>query len=102
MHPRDDLVRVLVKLTDDVERFDSMILLQRSIIEDRARHLGDVDDEEVSREAHAIRVEAAELVVRARDALDELRRLGEHSRPFAPDATDPDRSSALARNRHAV
>jgi hypothetical protein len=100
-HPGDDLVRVLVKLTDEVERFDSMILLQRRIIEDRARHLNDVDDEEVSREAQAIKLEADELVVRARQALDELRRMGDPTRPAAPDSTVPDRSPALARNRHA-
>jgi hypothetical protein len=100
-HPRDDLVRVLVKLTDEVERFDSMILLQRRIIEDRAAHLGELDDEEVNREAQAISAEAAELVVRARQALDELRRLGELTRSAAPVAAHRDHSPALARNRHA-
>lgn len=95
----DDLVRVLVKLTDDVERFDSTILLKRQIIEDRARHLSDVDDEEVSREAQAIRAEVAELVVRARMALDELRRLGEQTSPSTPGAAGCDLSRALLGSR---
>jgi hypothetical protein len=100
-HPRDDLVRVLLKLTDEVERFDSMILLQRRIIEDRAAHPGELDDEEVNREAQAISTEAAELVVRARQALDELRRLGELTRSATPVAAHRDYSPAAARNRHA-
>lgn len=100
-HPDDDLVRVLVRLTDDVERFDSMLLLQRRIIEDRARRRGDMDDEQLGREAEAIGVEAAGLVVRAREALDELRRLGEEIGLPARDAVDRNRPQVLARNERA-
>lgn len=84
--PGDALVRVLVNLTDDVERFDSMLLLQRRIIEDRARREGDAAGDEAVREAAAIGAEAAGLVGRARAALDELRRLGEETGLPARDA----------------
>jgi hypothetical protein len=99
--PGDDIVRVLVRLTDDVERFDSMLVLQRRIIEERARRTGDADDEQLGREAHAIGLEAAGLVMRAREALDELRRLGEETGLPALEAVDRNRPSALARSERA-
>lgn len=99
--PGDDLVRLLVELTDDVERFDSMLQLQQRIIEGRARRKADVDDEQLGREAEAIGVEAARLAARAREALDDLRRLGEETGLPARDVVDRNRPKALARNERA-
>lgn len=99
--PGDDLVRLLVELIDDVERFDSMLQLQQRIIEGRARRKADVDDEQLGREAEAIGVEAARLAARAREALDDLRRLGEETGLPARDVVDRNRPKALARNERA-
>jgi hypothetical protein len=67
-----DLVRILAKLTDEVERFDSMVLSQRRMLE----HL-DLDNDQFDRQAERIRVEAAQLVTCARQAIDQLSRLAE-------------------------
>src|SRR6266851_2273078 len=61
----DDLVRILMKLTSDVERFDSMVVHQRKM----ARH-----SEQLSLQAaERLNLEAAEMVACARDALAQLR-----------------------------
>lgn len=75
--PGDDVVRMLSKLTDDLERFDAIILRQRNMIEHGVRVLGAADDEQVRSGTAAIGAEAAHLAARARQALDELRNLGE-------------------------
>jgi hypothetical protein len=65
----DELVRILMKLTSDVERFDSMVVHQRKI----ARR-----SEKLSLEvAERLSLEAAEMVVCAREALAQLRGVSE-------------------------
>lgn len=71
-----DLVRILTKLTDDVERFDSVVLSQRKVLE----HL-EVDNDQFNRQAERISAEAAQVVARARQAIDELSRLAEPAEP---------------------
>jgi hypothetical protein len=73
----DDLVRILSKLTIDVERFDSVVLRQRKMIEHLAGHLGDLDHDLLRRHSERFRLEAAEMVACARQALEELNRLAE-------------------------
>lgn len=71
----DDLVRILSKLTIDVERFDSVVLRQRKMIEHVAGHLGELDHDLLHRHSERISLEAAEMVACARQALEELNRL---------------------------
>jgi hypothetical protein len=65
-----DLVRILTNLTDEVERFDSMVLSQRRMLEQL-----DLDSDQFDRQAERIRVEAAQMVACARQAIDQLSRL---------------------------
>jgi hypothetical protein len=69
----DDLVRILTKLTRDVERFDSVVLRQRRMLE----HLGDLDTDQLHLHSERISLEAAEMVACARQALERLNRLAE-------------------------
>jgi hypothetical protein len=65
----DDLVRILMKLTSDVERFDSMVVHQRKMARD--------SEQSSLRAAERLNLEAAEMVACARDALAQLRRVSE-------------------------
>jgi hypothetical protein len=66
---RDAVVRILMNLTCDVERFDSLVVLQRKMLEERSA------DDELPRRAERLNREAAEIAARARHALTELRGL---------------------------
>jgi phage shock protein A len=79
--PTGDLVRILAKLTDEVERFDSVVLNHRKMIEHLAGHLGDLDTDQFNRQAERVSVEAALMVASARQALDHLNRIAEPSEP---------------------
>jgi phage shock protein A len=81
--PSKDLVRILAKLTEEVERFDTTVLSHRKTLERIAGHLNDLDHDQVNRQAERISVEAAQMVAHARQALDQLHRLAEPSEPFA-------------------
>ena len=78
-----DLVRILTRLTDDVQRFDSIVLGQREMLEHLAGHLDDLDSAQFNRQAELISADAAEVVACARQALEELSRLGEPVEPRA-------------------
>ena len=86
-----DLVRILTKLTDDVERFDSMVLSQRKVLDHP-----DVDNDQFNRQAERISAEAAQVVACARQAIDELSRLAE---PRILQAAHRGRPSGLPRHR---
>ena len=79
----DDLVRILMKLTSDVERFDSMVVLQRKMLQESSAQ-ADSDDERLSRQSERLRLEAAEIVADAHQALDQLRRLSQDPRTSRP------------------
>ncbi len=71
----DEAVRILVELTGDFERFDSMIHDQRSMFEHQAGRLmraGGID-----REAQRFRLEAEEMAMRIQKALAQLSQLAE-------------------------
>ncbi len=97
----DDLVRILMKLTSDVERFDSMVMLQRKMLEQRAAHIGAFDDDQLNRQSERISLEAAEMVTCARQALKQLRRLAEPTKPLPLHTFSRDRARGLAKDRHA-
>lgn len=77
----DDLIRILTKLTRDVERFDSVVLRQRRMLEHLAGHLGDLDTDQLHLHSERISLEAEEMVACARQALERLNRLAEPSAP---------------------
>ena len=79
--PTTDLVRILAKLTDEVERFDSVVLNHRKMIEHLAGHLGDLDTDQFNRQAERVSVEAAQMVACARQALAQLNSLADPSAP---------------------
>lgn len=87
---QDDLVRILMKLTSDVERFDSLVVLQRKLLQERSAHPEVLDDDQLSRQAERLNLEAAEIVAHAREALNGLRYLSNVARPHVSSATSRD------------
>ena len=75
----DEIVRTLLQLTSDVERFDSLVVLQRKLLQDRGAKPDAVDDDQLSEHSQRLSLEAAEIVARARQALHQLRQLSELS-----------------------
>lgn len=81
----DDLVRILMELTGDVERFDSMVVHQRKMLDQQALCAGAIDDDQIGRQseqlcveaAERLSVEAAEMLACAREALARLRTMSE-------------------------
>ena len=61
-----DIVRILMKLTLDVERFDSKVVLQRKLLQDMNAQPDALEQ---------LNLDAAEIAAQARHALDELRSL---------------------------
>jgi len=73
----DELVRTLAQLTQDVERIDSMIRNQRQLLQQHGGDFGAVDDRLIRRQSRRISAAVAEMVTRARDAIEELGSLPE-------------------------
>jgi hypothetical protein len=73
----DDLARILANLTTDVERFDSMVVLQRKLLEQLDSDPALSNQAQIDREAERIRRDALEMAARARQALEQLARLAE-------------------------
>jgi hypothetical protein len=80
----NDLVRILTKLTRDVERFDSVVLRQRRLLEHLASHVSELDTSELHLHSERISLEAAEMVACARQALDQLSVLAEPTPSIRP------------------
>jgi|HubBroStandDraft_6_1064221.scaffolds.fasta_scaffold312753_2 phage shock protein A len=78
-----DLVRILTKLTRDVERFDSVVLRQRRLLEHLAGHVSDLDTSQLHLHSERISLEAAEMVACARQALEQLSVLAEPTPSFS-------------------
>jgi vacuolar-type H+-ATPase subunit H len=97
-----DLVEILTRLTDEVERFDSMVLRQRKLIEHLAGHMNDLDNDQLNRQSERISAEAAQVVACARQALDELSRIAEPGEPRAlQTAHRSSRARVLPRHRRS-
>jgi hypothetical protein len=71
----DDFVQILTELTGDFERFDSMLHEQRWRLEHPAGWPG--QGAPIDREALRFRLEAEEIALRTRNALNRLRLLAE-------------------------
>lgn len=67
-----DLVRIVSRLTKDIERFDSMIRDQRHMLQQYGSDLGTVDETLIRRQSMRISARAAEIATRAQGALEEL------------------------------
>ena len=96
-----DLVRIVTRLTDEVQRFDSIVLRQRKLLEHLSGHLNDLDDDQLNRQAERISVEAAQVVACARQALDELSRIAEPGEPRALQSAHGGRPHGLPRHRRS-
>lgn len=96
-----DLVEILTRLTDEVERFDSMVLRQRKLIEHLAGHLSDLDNDQLNRQSERISAEAAQVVACARQALDELSRIAEPGEPRVLQTASRSSRPALPRHRRS-
>jgi hypothetical protein len=94
----DELVRILTRLTADVERFDSFVAGQRRMLEQRSGNPDGCDDAELIGQSERITLEAADMLFRARYALEQLRRLGEPARLPVHFARH-ERARRLVRNR---
>jgi hypothetical protein len=99
--PSVDLVRILARLTDEVERFDSVVLSHRKMLEHLARHPGDLDNGQFNRQAERISVEAAQMVASARQALAQLNRLAEPAEPIAFQAVQRSRPRGVPKHRRS-
>ena len=96
--PGTDLVRIVTRLTEEVQRFDSMVLRQRKLVEHLAGHLNDLESDQLNRQSERISAEAAEVAACARQALDELSRIGE---PRALQTAHGGRPRGLPRHRRS-
>jgi hypothetical protein len=68
-----ELVRIVSRLTQDIEEFDSMIRNQRHLLQQYGANLGRPDERLLRRQTRRINVHAAEIATRAQGALEELR-----------------------------
>ena len=77
-----ELVRIVSRLAEDIERFDSMIRDQRHLLQQHGANLGRPDDRLLRRQSRRISVRAAEIATKTQGALEELRGF---SLPVRPD-----------------
>jgi hypothetical protein len=78
----DDLVRILTKLTSDLERFDALLLLHRKMLEHQAAGEAGGSDM-LTRQSERLGQEAAEMMASVRQTLEQLRELSPAIRPRA-------------------
>ena len=77
-----ELVRIVSRLAEDIERFDSMIRDQRHLLQQHGANLGRPDDRLLRRQSRRISVRAAEIATKTQGALEELHGF---SLPVRPD-----------------
>jgi len=77
----DDLVRIVTKLTKDLERFDALLLLHRKMLEQRAAVQAGRPDSQLTRQSEQLSQEAAQMVASVRQALEELGELAQTTTP---------------------
>lgn len=78
----DDLVRIVTKLTDDLERFDALLLLHRRTLEQQSAGQAD-DGNLLARRSERLSQEAADMLASVREALRQLRQLPQAAKPRA-------------------
>ncbi|HTE86779.1 MAG TPA: hypothetical protein VK821_18850 [Dehalococcoidia bacterium] len=77
MDAGDDLVRIVAKLTSDLERFDALLLLHRKMLE----HQTAGGSEMLTRQSERLSREAADMVGSVQEALKQLRELSHATKP---------------------
>jgi hypothetical protein len=77
----DDLVRIVTKLTSDLERFDALLILHRKMLEQRSAGQSGLGDTQLTRQSERLSQEAANMVVSIQQALEQLRELSQASKP---------------------
>jgi hypothetical protein len=77
-----ELERIVSRLAQDIERFDSMIRDQRHLLQQHGANLGRPDERILILQSKRISVQAAEIATRTQGALEELRGF---SLPLHPD-----------------
>ncbi len=77
----DDLVRIVTKLTTDLERFDALLVLHRKMLEHRGAGQTGRPDRQLTRQSERLSKEAAEMAVSVRQALEQLRELAQVTTP---------------------
>jgi hypothetical protein len=97
---RADLARILINLTTDVERFDSVIAVQRKLLEQGGVDGPSFGNDQFDAEWELLSLEAAEMVSCARRALERLRQMWEVTAP-PPKRALRGGAGALAKDRQA-
>lgn len=94
-----DLVRIVSRLTQDIERFDSMVSYHRNLIQQQGADLAGFNDKPLRRQTQLISARAAEIAIRAQSALDELHALSVTAEPLPPLSAQP--LSESSRRHHS-
>jgi hypothetical protein len=97
---RADLARILINLTKDVERFDSLIAVQRKLLEQDGVDGPAFGNDKLDAQWERLSLEVAEMVSCARQALERLRQLWEVTAP-APKRAPRGGAGALAKDGQA-
>jgi hypothetical protein len=97
--PTGDLVRIVSRLTQDIERFDSMIRDQRQLLEQQGADVAGIDDRLLRLQSKRISARAAEIANRAQGALEELRGLSQTGERLAP--APPEHESESSPEHHS-
>jgi hypothetical protein len=73
----DDLVRIVTKLTGDLERFDALLLRHRKMLEQPPAGGSDM----LTRQSERLSQEAANMAASVQEALKQLRELSQQTKP---------------------
>ena len=80
MDAGDDLVRIVTKLTSDLERFDALLLLHRRMLEQGSAGQGGPGATQLTRQSERLSHEAAGMMASVQQALAQLRELSHETR----------------------
>ena len=73
----DDLIRIVTKLTSDLERFDALLLRHRKMLEHPTAGGSDV----LTRQSERLSQDAANMVTSVQEALKQLREVSRATKP---------------------
>ncbi|HWO46099.1 MAG TPA: hypothetical protein VNO87_11060 [Methylomirabilota bacterium] len=73
----DDLIRIVTKVTSDLERFDALLLRHRKMLEHPTADESDM----LTRQSERLSQEAANMVTSVQEALKQLRELSQATKP---------------------
>jgi len=73
----DDLIRIVAELTSDLERFDALLIRHRKMLEHQTAGGGEM----LTRQSEQLSQEAANMVASVQEALKQLRKLSQATKP---------------------